>query len=222
MFLGFAEGRFGFRSLMERMDVAWLRCVQLLLDEGQDVFIHLLLRGRDQAMAFAGIDLEDRVWQELGSYGARVRHRNQLVGIAVNDEDRHINFLEVFGRIGLGKDLHAEVGGMKARGQALAQERFTHTLRDLRSRQIIPIKGEGDVLEELRPIREESLADSVESLHGQPTWIASRFQHQRRGRCNQDRLGNPGRSVATQITNNFASSNGMADVDDILQIERLH
>ena len=56
---------------------------------------------------------------------------------------------------------------------------------------------------------------------GRPPGLAARLQHQRRHRADQHRLGDALRAVAADVARDFAAAGRVADVDRVLQIERL-
>lgn len=55
------------------------------------------------------VDLQRGVLQELGREQGRVSDRHDLVVIAVHDEGRHGDDLQVFGEVGFGEGLDAVV-----------------------------------------------------------------------------------------------------------------
>src|SRR5271169_142904 len=74
-----------------------------LVDEREQIGIHLVLKRRAQTMRRAVVDLQRRALDELGLKLAGVRERHDLVVAALYDERRNIELLQVLGLIGLGE-----------------------------------------------------------------------------------------------------------------------
>jgi|ERR1035438_2624651 hypothetical protein len=77
------------------------------VEECQQVGIGLVLVSLGQAMWCACIDLESCVIDEFRRGESSGADRHDLVVVAVYDEGRHVEFLEVLGEVGLGERLDA-------------------------------------------------------------------------------------------------------------------
>lgn len=66
------------------------------------------------------------------------------------------------------------------------------------------------------------LACLLESLSGRASGVVVGFHGKRRRRCNQDGTTDPVAAVARQIADHLRPSHGVADQDDILQIQCIH
>src|ERR1035437_4534205 len=77
------------------------------LEECQQVGIELLLVSLGLAMGCACIDLQSRVYDEFCRGKSRGADRYNLVVVAVNDQRRDVEFLEVFGEVRLRARLDA-------------------------------------------------------------------------------------------------------------------
>src|SRR5262245_2532542 len=71
---------------------------------------------------------------------------------------------------------------------------------------------------ELRSIRRELLAETVEHLDRQTARIGGCFHHDWRDGADEHELGNAAFAVARGIVRDFAATGGMADVYGIAQI----
>src|SRR6266436_7584674 len=75
--------------------------------EGQQVGVELLLVRESQAVGRARIDLQDRALDELVLEQARVGVWHDLVVVALDDQGRNVELLEVFRLVRLGESLDA-------------------------------------------------------------------------------------------------------------------
>ena len=189
-------------------------------EECQQVGVDLVLEGRAHAVRRARIDLQRGALDELGREQRRGADRHDLVVVAVQDQRRHVELLEVLGEVRLGERLDAVVDGLEAGQHPLQPERIAQTLRDLGARPVGAVERRAEILEELRAVGEDAGADLVEHLDRQAAGIGGRLQHQRRHRADQHGLGHAFRAVATDIAGDFAAAGGVADVDRVLQVER--
>ena len=95
-------------------------------------------------------------------------------------------------------------------------------MRDLGAWPIGAVERRGEILEELGAVGEDASADLVECLQRQAAGIGRRLQHQRRHRGDQHGLGHPFGAVTADIAGDFAAAGGVANVDHVLQVERLN
>jgi hypothetical protein len=70
----------------------------------------------------------------------------------MKDERGHIDFLQVFGEVGLGERLDAVVAGLVPAQHALQPERITQALGNFRAFPVGAIERNREVLQELRPV----------------------------------------------------------------------
>ena len=61
----------------------------------------------------------------------------------------------------------------------------------------------------------------IEDFHRQAAGIGRRLQHQRRDCADQHSLGHALGAVAADVAGDFAAAGRVADMDRILQVERL-
>ena len=87
----------------------------LRLEEGQQILVDLVLERRAQAVRGALVDLQHRVLDELGLKQAGVGERHDLVVVALDDQRRDVDLLQVLGLIRLGERLDAEIRGRETR-----------------------------------------------------------------------------------------------------------
>src|SRR6266487_4192415 len=205
---------------VSRLDVRRRRGGRSSLDEGEQVRVDLILQRRAHAVGRARIDLQLRVLDDLGrKHGGRA-DRHDLVVIAVKDQGRDVELLEIFGQIRLGEGLDAEVGGGEAGQHSLEPERLAHAFRDLGARPVVAVERHAQILPELRAVGLDGGAELVERVDGKAARVGGRLEHERRYRADQHRLGHALGAVAADVTRDLAAARGMADVDRILQVER--
>ncbi len=90
--------------------------IALRLDEREQVLVDLVLVRRAHAVRRALVDLQRRALDDLGREQRRGADRHDLIVVAVQDQRRHVELLQVLGEVGLGKRLDAEIAtpGMPA------------------------------------------------------------------------------------------------------------
>ena len=171
-------------------------------------------------MRRARIDLQGGPLDDLRREQSRGADRHDLIVVAVQDQRRHVELLEILGEIRLGERLDAVEDGLDVRQHPLQPERVPQSLRDLGARPVGAVERRAQILEELRAVGEHAGAELVERLHRQAAGIGGRLQHQRRHRADQHGLGDTLRAVAADVAGDFAAAGGVADVDRVLQVER--
>ena len=67
---------------------------------------------RAHAVRCALVDLEGRILDQLGGQHGRGADRHDLVIVAMQDQGRDVELLQVLGQIRLGKGLDAKIGGV--------------------------------------------------------------------------------------------------------------
>src|SRR5262249_40996382 len=133
-------------------------------DEREQVGVDPFLVRRRQAMRRTGIVDFLGALDELGRFLRRVLDRNDLVVLSVQNQSRDIELLEVVGKVGLGKRLDALVGILRAGLHAPEPELIESALRDLRSRSVGAVEGDGQILVVLGPVPRDARAGSLDWL----------------------------------------------------------
>jgi len=149
----------------------------LLLEEGEQVSVDLVLVGGAEAVACAGVDLELGGGDQFGGGDRGGGDGDHLVGVAVQDEGGDVELFEVFGEVGLGEGLDAVEDGLETGGHSLALEAVAQALGDFAAGLVGTVKGRADVLEELGSVGEEGGADLVEDLDGQAAGVGLGLEH---------------------------------------------
>src|SRR5260370_28368698 len=80
--------------------------VPSVLDESEEVGIDLVLLGLADAVGSLRVDLQSRVLHQLGGHESRGADRHDLVIIAMQDQGRDVDLLEIGGVVDLGKLLY--------------------------------------------------------------------------------------------------------------------
>ena len=81
-----------------------------------------------QAVRRTWIDLQNRTFDDLRGEQSRVGNRYNLVVVAMDDERRNVELLEVFGQVRLGESLDAVIGPFETNGHRPEPERIANTL----------------------------------------------------------------------------------------------
>jgi hypothetical protein len=190
--------------------------------EGQQVSIHLILmRSRDAVRCTRIVDFL-RALDESGRLWCRVLDRDDLVVLAVQDQSRDIDLLEILGEISLREGLDALVRVFEAGLHAPEPELIQYALGDLGPRPIGTVELCRQVLVELRAVLHKAAPHIVEDLDRQPLRIGRGFQHKRRHCSDEHRFGDSLLSVATDVADDLAAAGGVANEYGILEIERLN
>src|ERR1035437_3109393 len=116
----------------------WLRP-----EEGQQIGVELVLVRVGQTMGTAGIDLQRRVLDEFRREHCRSRDRHDLIVIAVDDQRRHVDLLQVLSEIRLGEGFDGIEFVLETALHPLEPERVPHALRDLVALAIGAVKRGG-------------------------------------------------------------------------------
>jgi hypothetical protein len=166
------------------------------------------------------INLEMRVLDLPGRKQRRSADRNDLVVVAMDDEGRNVEPLQVLGKVGLREGLDAVEDGAETGQHPLEPERVAKALRDLGARPVGTVEWFAQILEELRAVGQDAGADTIEHVDRQAAGVGLRLEHNRRYRADQHCLGDTFRTVTADIAGNFAAARGMTDMDRVLQVER--
>ena len=170
-------------------------------------------------MRCARIYFQRGILDYLGGKQGRGPDRHDLVVVAVEYERWHVELFEVFGEIGFGEGFDAVYDGFETDLHPLQPERVAQALRDLGAWPVGSVEWRGEILEELRSVREDVGADAVEDLDRQTAGVGGCFQHQRWHRADQHGLGYTFRPVAPDIAGYFAAPGGVANMNRVLQVE---
>src|SRR4051794_4463391 len=98
-------------------------------EEREQVRVDSILHGRGNAMRRTLVDFQRRARDELGRERGGIGERHDLVVVAVDEEGRHVETLEVFGEVRLRERLDAVVGRVEAGHHPLQPERVAYALR---------------------------------------------------------------------------------------------
>src|SRR5437870_6078841 len=122
-------------------------------------------------MRKSGVYLERRVLHNLRGDQSRRADGHDLVVVAVKDEGRQIELLEVFSEIRLRKSLDAIVMGLCASHHALQPPALADPFRNLGAWPVVAVERKRKVLVKLRPICHKLSSQIVEHREGQTTRI---------------------------------------------------
>src|SRR5438445_3069444 len=131
------------------------------LEEREQIRVDSVFVGRAHAVRQARIDFQRGALDDLGRELGRGADRHDLVVVAVQDQRRHVELLEILGEIRLGKRLDAKIGTWKTAHHPLEPERFAHAFRDLCARPVIAVERQAKILPELRAVGYDAAADLV-------------------------------------------------------------
>src|SRR5207249_115076 len=149
-----------------------------------------------------------------------VRDRYDLIVVAVQDEDRCGDRLQIVGEIGLRECLDAVVMRLGCAHHALAPPVVDDALRYLRAGTVESIeRPRWDVTEELRAIRGERRTELVEDVDRQTPWIPLGLKHDRRYGTDQHRHRYTLSSMPRHVPRDFAAARRMSDVNGGAKIE---
>ncbi len=111
-----------------------------------------------------------------------------------------------------------------ATDHALPPPVLDHAFIDRRALTVEAVeRARRDVAEELCTVAGQRCPKAVENLHWCTLAVVLGPQHQRRNGGDEDGFGHPARrfAMSRHIPRNFAATGGMADVNRILQVQRL-
>src|SRR5450759_5002689 len=137
----------------------WLRP-----EEGQQIGVELVLVRVGQTMGAARIDFQRRVLDEFRREQGRSRDRHDLIVIAVDDQSRHVELLQVLSEIRLGEGFDGIEFVLETALHPLEPERVPHTLRDLVALAVGAVKQGGQIPEELRAVSGDARSYVVKSF----------------------------------------------------------
>src|ERR1039457_6686374 len=124
------------------------------LDEVEQVGVEGVLVGGgvSEAVRGPGVDLQGRVLDDLRRQEGRGTDGHDLVVVAVDDQGRDVDLLEVFGEVGLGEGIDAVVRALHADAHAHQPERVAQALGHGVAGPVGAVEGRAEVLVELGPV----------------------------------------------------------------------
>lgn len=124
--------------------------------------------------------MKNALLQQLHAFERRRFDGDDLVIVAMGDEHRDIDPLQILGVIDLREFVDAIELAFDAAHKALQPKTLALTFAYLRAWPIVAIKRHGQILIELRPIITRAGADAIERFDGRAFRVGWRFQHERR------------------------------------------
>ena len=100
-------------------------------------------------------------------------------------------------------------------------ECFPHTVARFAARSIEAVERVGKVFEKLGAVGLYAGAYAVEYIRRHTVWIPISLDHNRRYGADQCSLSHAMRPMPPDVTGNFTSARGMADVDSLFKVEEL-
>lgn len=138
----------------------------------------------------------------------------------MQDQHRNVHLLQILREICLRKRLDAIISTLETAHHPLRPPALYHALADLRA---VAIEAEewtaGDIEEELRSIFQHRSPEPVEDVYGKSAGIGSRLEHKWWDGTDQDSLGHPARSMASNHPGHLTTACGMANHHGILEVE---
>ena len=190
-------------------------------EEFEEVAVELLFVGTGQPVRGTRVDLELRAGDDLRRLQGSCLDGYDLVVVAMEDQRRYVDLLEVFGEIGLGEGLDAVVRTLDAHGHRHQPERIARTFRDVRPLPVRAVEGIGEIFVVLRTVGRDASSDLIERLDRQTLGVRLGLEHQRRDGAEQHDLRHSGRSVAAHIPGHLASSCRVSDQYGVMEVESL-
>lgn len=209
-----------FKATSPHMSPNELLMLRLGPQEGQQISVDLILMRSREAVRCTWIVDFLRAPDESGGLDRRVLDGNNLVVIAVHNQGRDIDLLEVLGEIGLREGLDALVRILEASLHAPEPELIQRTLGDFGSWPVGAVERYRQVLVKLRAVLRKAAPQVVEDLHRKSLRIGGGFQHDRRHGSDENRFGDPLLSVARDVADDLATASGVAHEYCILEIKR--
>src|SRR2546423_13766308 len=117
-------------------------------------------------MRKSGVYLERRVLHNLRGHLSRRADGHDLIIVAVKDEGRHIELLQVLSEISLRESLDAVVMGFNATHHSLQPPALPDAFRNLGAGPVVAVERERNVLVKLRPIFSEFGSEAIEDREG--------------------------------------------------------
>jgi hypothetical protein len=148
------------------------------------------------------------------------RDRHDLVVVAVHDQHRYGDRLQVLVEVRLRECLDAVVVRLGAAHHSLAPPVVDHAFRRLGARTVVAIeRTRGYVTEKLRAIGEQRGTETVEDLDRRAARILRRLDHDRRHRADQHGFRDASLAVPRDVPGDLAAAGRMSDVNGVAQVE---
>src|SRR5712692_5310681 len=148
------------------------------LQEREQVGIDLVCMSSAHTVRRPRIDLQRGTLDELGLEQAGVGERHDLVGVALQDERRYVELLQVLGLICFRERLDAVVRTLDGDLHSLEPERVPNALRNLGVRLVVAVERHAQILEELGAVRDDAGPNLVKDRDGQTSGIVLRLRHE--------------------------------------------
>jgi hypothetical protein len=149
--------------------------------KAQQIRVDRLGLGGRHAVGEPGVRPQLGVLEQLRGQRRRVGIRNDLVVVAVHDQDGHGDLFQVVGEIGLRERDDTVVMRLRAAHHALTPPVLDDRLGRRRARAVEPVERScRDRPVELRAVRRELCLEVVENLLGQADGVGLGLHHQRR------------------------------------------
>ena len=162
------------------------------------------------------IDLEGGVLDDLGRHATGGIYGDNLVVVAVKNENWDVDLLEVFSEVGLREGFDGVVLTFVRTSHALKPEVIANAFGDLSARPIIAVEGQGKLFVELAAIGDYSGANAVKDRDGQASWVFVGLEHEWRHGPDEDSFGNTLSAVAAKVTSYFSAPGGVANHNGVL------
>src|SRR5262249_17718852 len=122
------------------------------------------------------VDLESPLPQQFRGERRGISDRDDLVVVAMHDERRHVDLLQIFGKVRLREGLDAVVVCFRAAHHGLTPPVLDHSLQRLRAGRVVAVEGTAREFPiELRPVGGELLPEAVKYLDRQAARVGRRF-----------------------------------------------
>src|SRR6185369_1589467 len=194
---------------------------ELALDERQQVRVELIAMRCHQAVRCARIHLQGRTLEQFGRQPSSVVDRHDLIIVAVEDQHRNVDLLQVLVEVALGELLDAVVSALEASLHALQPELIAEARGDLRLRAIGAVERERQVFVKLPLVLTQAISKRVERRQWQTTRIGCGLDHDRRDCADQRRFFYATSAVPTHVASDFTSTGGVSDEYGIFELQLL-
>jgi hypothetical protein len=166
-------------------------------------------------------DLERCVLDDLARQQRGIRHRHDLIIVAVKNQGWHVEPFRSWVRSVSEKPRYRNMTPGNQRSCSAAKTTGVR-LRRSRRRTGCSCRRVGSDRGRASNGRRRRQPGVIEGLDRSAAGIGFRLQHQRRNSADQDGFCNALGAVPADIARRFAPTRRMADMDGVLQIERLH
>src|ERR1700730_1666824 len=171
-------------------------------------------------MRQSGVNFERSALHNLGRHHRGNADWYDLIIIAMHNQRRHVELLEVFGKVGLreGLDTMGDVG--QAGHRLLRKETIAQAFRDVCPWPVEAVERHAEVSEELATVGFYSRTNLIDNFERQTVGIRFSLQQQRWDGSDQYHFGGSFGAVTADVTSYFATAGRMANVNRILEVQR--